>query len=130
MLHPKFLIADDSEAKQFLLEGFLKRSHWNVKILKATSTDEAKRIVDQHPDIAFAFVDYEMPSENGPAVIAYLKKVNPSARIALVSASDADRYESEAYQAGAEAFICTTREERDVLHAVSTLLQQWSAKEK
>ena len=82
---PKLLIADDSEAKQLMLEGFVRHNHWNVEILTSASTDEAKKLIDKNPDITFAFVDYEMPTEDGPAVIRYLKAKNSNARIALVS---------------------------------------------
>jgi DNA-binding NarL/FixJ family response regulator len=125
MKRPILLIADDSDAKQMLLEGFLMRSHWKVKILKAFSTEKAMRLIKKHPDIGFAFVDYQIPSEEGPAVITYLKKTNPAARIALVTASDSTRYESEARAAGAEAFLCTTHGEEETAANITELLKGW-----
>lgn len=124
---PKLLIADDSDAKQLMLEGFVRHNHWKVEILTAASTDEAKKLIDKNPDIAFAFVDYEMPTEDGPAVIRYLKEKNPSARIALVSSSDSERYTSVATAAGAEKCICTSYQSDVVEKQLSELMESWKS---
>ncbi|MEK7562995.1 MAG: response regulator [Patescibacteria group bacterium] len=122
---PKLLIADDSEAKQLMLEGFVRHNHWNVEILTSASTDEAKKLIDKNPDITFAFVDYEMPTEDGPAVIRYLKAKNSNARIALVSSSDSERYTSAATAAGAERCICTSYQSDTVERAIAELISEW-----
>ena len=120
-----FLIADDSEGKRLMLRALLRHLHWDSEILMARTTEEAKKLIDAHPDIAHAFIDYEMPSENGPAVIAYLKAKNPSARIALVSSSDSERYTSEAKAAGAEICICTSRESDEVEQTMKSVVETW-----
>lgn len=122
---PILLIADDSDAKQLMLEGFVRHNHWKVALLHAMTTEEAKKLIDEHPDITFAFVDYEMPTENGPAVIQYLKAKNPQAHIALISASDSDRYVSDAKAAGAETCICTTNTENVVFQEMGGLIEEW-----
>lgn len=120
-----FLIADDSEGKRLMLQGFLKHMHWAGEIFTANTTEEAKRVIQAHPEIGFAFVDYEMPTEQGPAVIAALKKSNPKARIALVSSSDSKHYEDDAKAAGAEACICTSYESDLVEKTLKELLESW-----
>ena len=122
---PKLLIADDSDAKQLMLEGFVRHHHWKVEILTAASTDEAKKLIDKNPDIAFAFVDYEMPTEDGPAVIRYLKERNPNARIALVSSSDSDKYQNDATTAGAEKCLCTSYQSDVVSKEIADLIEEW-----
>ena len=122
---PKFLIADDSEGKQMLLQGLLRHSHWDVQLLVAYSTEEAKKMIDEHPDITFAFIDYNIPSENGPTVIAYLKKTNPQARIALTTSMDGERYFQEARMAGAEICICTVYQIDEVEKAILELIEKW-----
>ena len=119
-----FLIADDSPAKVMMLEFIVKRSKHFPNLLIAHSTDEAKKLIDGN-DVAAAFIDYEMPSENGPAVIAYLKAKNPSARIALVTSFDSGGYETAARAAGAEACVCTTNEEKEVKEKLENLLIEW-----
>lgn len=90
-----------------------------------SSTGEAKKVIDKHPDIAFAFVDYEIPTENGPSVIRYLKEKNPAARIALVSSSDSERYITDAKEAGAEAYICTSYQSDVVATQIGELIEKW-----
>ncbi|MFH1670660.1 MAG: response regulator [Patescibacteria group bacterium] len=97
----KFLIADDSDAKAMMLEGMIKKAQFPAEILIARTTEEAIRIINENPDIAFAFVDYEIPSELGPAIISHLKEVNPNAHIALVSSGNSERYQKDAEEAGA-----------------------------
>lgn len=125
MSNPKLLIADDSDAKQLMLEGFVRHNHWKVEVLTAASTVEAKKLIDKNPDIAFAFVDYEMPTEDGPAVIRYLKEKNPNARIALVSSSDSDKYQNDATAAGAEKCLCTSYQSDIVERAMVELISEW-----
>ncbi len=121
-----FLIADDSSGKIALLTSLLEKAHWNGTLYIAQTTKEAMDIIDLDPEINFAFVDYYIPKENGPAVIAYLKKKNPAARIALVSSGDNAKNNEEAKVAGAEAFICTSDEGDRVERVVMELLDEWN----
>ncbi len=124
---PTFLIADDSAQKTAFLKGFLSHAKWDGDILTATTTEEAVEIIKEHPDIGFAFVDYYIPSKCGPAVIDFLKRTNPKARIALVSSSDRKENQEEAKAAGAEACICTSYELDVVQKTVLDLLEEWKA---
>ena len=72
-----------------------------------------------------AFIDYEMPSENGPAVIAYLRESVPSAKIAMVSSSNSGEYQADASEAGSDTYICTSFDEETVVETVSELLEEW-----
>lgn len=119
------LIADDSEAKRMLLKSLLRHAKWPGEVLVAQTTEEAMQQMRDHPDIGFAFIDYYIPSHNGPAVIHNLKQQCPDAHIALVSSSDQQKNIEEAKAAGAEAFVCTSwegdRAERELLD----LIEQW-----
>ena len=123
---PFFLIADDSDAKAAMLEGMVRHA-WGkrVEILRAHTTEEALALITKRPQIAFAFVDYEIPTAEGPAVIAALQHANPSARIACVSASNLERYQKNAAETGAEAYICTSLDSDTVEQSISSLLMEW-----
>ncbi len=121
----KFLIADDSVDKIRLLEAFLKRVGWKQEVLIAMTTEEAVDHIEDHA-ISHAFVDYYIPSHNGPSVIAHLKQHRPDARIALVSSADNPRNRDEALQAGAEAFVCTTWPMDEVERQMLKLLNEWT----
>lgn len=120
-----FLITDDSREKILFLQHMLKRAKWKGDLLIAETTEEAKALIDAHPDISAAFIDYYIPSENGPAVIAYLRQKRPQSRIALVSSADNVENTARAKKAGAEAAICTTHQSDFVEREVLSLLQAW-----
>lgn len=102
------LIVDDSAHKIALEREMLAMMQWAGEIHTATTTEEAIRLIESHPDIHYAFIDYYIPSQNGPAVIASLKAKNPHARIALVSSAENEENFREARQSGAETCICTS----------------------
>lgn len=119
-----FLIADDSDAKAMWLEVMVKKSGFTGTVIRARNTDEAKKLIDEHlPE--FALIDYEMPSENGPAVIAYLREKVPDARIAMASSSNSDAYQTDAQEAGSDDYICTSFEEDIVKAKIEDLLTEW-----
>lgn len=121
----KLLIADDSQGKRDMLAFLVKKEMPEAEVLIATTTEEATRVIDAHPDIQCGFIDYEIPSKNGPFIIRYLKEKNPKAHIALVTSADSDAYREAARMAGGEAFVCTSNHEDQVLHELSDLLSQW-----
>ncbi|HVW66466.1 MAG TPA: response regulator [Candidatus Peribacteraceae bacterium] len=118
------LIADDSPQKIVLLQHFLHKAKWNGEIVTAETSEEAMTLIDEK-DIGFAFIDYYIPSENGPAIIAYLKGKHPSAHAALVSSSDKKSNFDEATAAGAEACLCTTYQADEVEKAVMEVIEEW-----
>lgn len=120
------LIADDSPHKVMLMQGMLHRMKWEGDVLTATTTEDAKKLIDAH-DIACAFIDYYIPNENGPAVIAYLKSKNPNAHIALVSSADKQDNFDEAKAAGAETCICTSYEADEVERKFVEVLEEWTS---
>jgi len=120
-----FLIADDSEAKGGWLEAMVKKSGFAGTVIRARNTDDAKELIDEHLPEA-AFIDYEMPSENGPAVIAYLREKVPHAKIAMASSSNSEAYQADAEEAGSDAYICTSFEEEEVVEKVMDTLEEWA----
>ncbi len=120
-----FLIADDSPDKRMFLRSILQHAHWDGNIFEATTTEESFSLIDAHPDIAAAFIDYEMPTQNGPAVIRKLRSTNPKAHIALVTATDSKRYEEDAREAGADAFVCSSWVENRLVKALMDFLEEW-----
>lgn len=82
-------------------------------------------MIDAHPEISAAFIDYYIPLKNGPSVIRYLKKNIPTTRIALVSSADNPKNSAEARDAGAEAVVCTSHPVDMVEKSLSELLGSW-----
>lgn len=118
------LIADDSPGKILLIEGMLFRHSWQGNVVIARTTEEAKRLIDAH-DVTHGLIDFYIPSENGPAIIAYLKQRHPASRVALVSSSDTSDNTDAAKKAGAEICICTSYPADEVERAFADLLGEW-----
>ena len=119
------MIADDSRDKILLLRHMLTQAGWNGTVLQAMTTEEVKKMIDDNPEIAAAFIDFYIPSENGPAIIAYLRDRCPKSRIALVSSGDSPENSALARAAGAEVTICTSYEAEKVERTILDLLQLW-----
>ena len=124
---PFFLIVDDSPWKMQFLRSMIERAKWQGDILEAWTTEEAKKLIDTHPEISAAFVDYYVPSECGPSVIRYLRAKNPNAKIALVSSADSKRNASEAISSGANAVLCTSDQSDVVEKSLMDLLADWTS---
>lgn len=119
------LIADDSQTKIDLMCSMLTHCGWNGDILIANTSEEASGLIEKHA-ITHAFVDYYIPSNNGPWIIACVKAKNPEAHIALVSSSDNAENQQKAIEAGAEACICTTYDADVVEKAFKDILHTWT----
>ena len=122
-----FLIADDNPAKLAMLVSLVRKAKWPGEILTAMNTGDANALVDSHPEIRGAFIDYEIPSGNGPVIIRYLKAAIPACRIALVTAADSQRFADDATAAGAEAVVCTTSTREDPVAKIDGILREWMA---
>lgn len=124
-----FLIADDSPDKTSFLLEMLKRAHWYGTVLTAMTSEDAIDTINQSSDIAAAFIDYYIPSSNGPAIIRALKKKFPNARVALVSSADNESNTAQAIAAGAERSICTSRPVDEVERSILATLDAWKVAE-
>jgi len=117
------LIADDEKLDRILS---MVTPKWSGEILTAMTTEDAMKLIDEHPEISCAFIDYYIPMKLGPAIIQHLKKKNPQAHIALVTSSSSDHVAEEARAAGAEAVVCTSHQGDLVEKQLSDLLHVWS----
>lgn len=117
------LIADDSRAKIDLIVAMLGRFHWRGDAIVAMTTEQAEELMWE--DVGYAFIDYYIPSKNGPALMKFLKEKNPNIRIALVSSSDKPENFEAARKAGAEACICTSWTADRVESKFEEVLKSW-----
>ncbi len=106
MSSPLFLILDDSEAKIQVEKDALRAVNWPGDILVAMTTEEAEKILNQH-EIAAAFIDYYVPSTNGPAFILQLIAKHPACKVILVTSANNPKNIAEAIDAGALGAVYT-----------------------
>ncbi len=122
-----FLIADDSQWKRDMLSRLVKNMEICNELKIAKTTEEADEVIDASDEITFAFIDYEIPTKNGPAIIKNLRAKFPGCLIALVTASDNVKYKEDAMNAGANAFVCTAKSEDELENELNDLLIAWKA---
>jgi two-component system OmpR family response regulator len=98
----KALIVDDEIDVCYLLTAIL-----NCKNLKASyvnSINEAKRVLlEENPSIVF--LDNHLPDGFGITFIEEIKKLNPSAKIVMITAYDTSADRDTAYHRGVDYFI-------------------------
>jgi CheY-like chemotaxis protein len=103
-----FLIADDSHDKIFMLRGVLKAGGWTGDVIVAHPSEQAIQLIDSTKEIDAAFIDFYIPTHNGPAIIRCLREKFPNAHIALVTSAHNERNYQAATDAGADKTICST----------------------
>ena len=106
MRSPLFLILDDSEAKIQVEKDAIRAANWPGDILIAMTTEEAEKILTQH-EITAAFIDYYVPSTNGPAFILQLIRKYPACKVILVTSANNPKNIAEAIDAGAIGAVYT-----------------------
>lgn len=119
-----FLIADDSLGKLQWLSTHVEKANLGLAILAASNTDEAKRLIDKE-EIVAGFIDFEMPSEGGPAVMKYLREKYPKSLITCTTSGNSDYYRDGAASAGVDEFVCTASWVGDPDARISDLLVEW-----
>lgn len=124
-MKPLFLLADDFAPKRSFLQSFIEKQ-LDVELLLATTSEEAFERIHEHMEITFAFIDYEIPTQNGPSIIKELTKQHPNCKVALVTASPGETYKQNALDAGATGYICTTWPLDQTESAITHLLDQWN----
>ena len=120
-----FLIADDTAFKIAMMKQMVHKALPDATILTCGTTEAAKEMITAHPEINAAFIDFYMPSENGPAVIRALKEANPKALIALASSSEKQSNQDAAMAAGASAFVSFAYPEDVIKETIERLLEEW-----
>jgi CheY-like chemotaxis protein len=81
-----FLVVDDSKLARMVLRRALGELHPDCAIVEAATGAEADRI-DGIDGLAAAFIDFNMPDEDGLELAARLRARRPDLPIAIVSAN-------------------------------------------
>ena len=118
-MQKKILIVDDSLTARRLLAQYLQGN----TVLEASNGIEALDILDQHPTIAFAFVDINMPWMDG---LEFLKKIrekkdHQKLPICILTTETEDKALEEAKKLGADAFVIKPAAKDQVLSLIKNL---------
>lgn len=81
-----FLVVDDSKLARMMMRQLLRDLHPDCAIVEAATTAEAERM-DGMDSLSAAFIDFNMPDEDGLALAARLRARRTDLPIAIVSAN-------------------------------------------
>lgn len=98
----KILIIDDEEDICFILKHYLNNQAHLVSCALSLK-DGILKIKELSPEILF--LDISLPDGSGLNSVKKIKRINPTMKIAIISAYDSQEDFSKAMDAGADAYI-------------------------
>lgn len=118
----KILLVDDAPMMRALLRGILEEAGFEV-ITEATTGEEAVELYRLiRPDVVT--MDILMPGRGGIAALRVIRKMDPAARVIMVSAVGQDGLIAEAMTEGALAYILKPFNPDQVVKALRTVEEQ------
>jgi two-component system chemotaxis response regulator CheY len=123
---PKVLIVDDALFMRKVLSDILRREGWEI----AGEADNGQAAVDKFKDIKpdIVTLDIVMPKvgeiDGGIAALKEIMKLDPKARVIMVSAMGQHALVVEAIQAGAKDFIVKPFQHARVAQAIKKVMTE------
>jgi two-component system, chemotaxis family, chemotaxis protein CheY len=114
------LIADDAAFMRMRC-GKMLQTHGHTVIEAENGLEALNKYQSEKPDAVL--LDITMPEMDGLTALKEIKKVNPDARVAMVTAIGQQQVVMEALQAGAKDFVVKPFQPERVLAAVEKLLK-------
>jgi len=85
----KSLIVDDSAIMRDHYTALLQKHRYQV--LQAKSGEDALEVLNEHPDIKLALVDYIMPGMNGVDLTLAMRATHPKEALSIIALSGQDK---------------------------------------
>lgn len=116
----KIMIADDSDAIRLVLKDILSIGKFD-EIIEAIDGAEAVDFYSKNnPDILL--LDLAMPKKDGYTVVKEVMKIDPNAKIILITASDDQKVITQCLDEGATTYISKPFDFNGVLKAINDIL--------
>jgi DNA-binding NarL/FixJ family response regulator len=117
----RILIADDHDAVRSGLRALLeRRAGWEVVAEARDGKEAVAGAVEKQPDVAI--IDYSMPFMTGVEVARCIKGHQLLTEILIFTMHDSAALASQAFQAGARAFLLKSDANKMLLAAVESLI--------
>ncbi len=118
----RIMVADDHEVVRRGLRSLLEtQPNWQVCAEAADGRDVVKRAGELKPDVII--LDIAMPNLNGLEATRQLLKMDPGARVLILTLHDSEQVIRDVLSAGARGFLLKTDAARDLVSAVDALGQ-------
>jgi len=116
---PKIMIVDDAQFMRLRCARLLTERGYDI--VEAQNGREAVENYEKHhPDAVL--MDITMPEMDGLTALRHIRQLDPTARIAMLTALGQQSYVMEAIKAGARDFVVKPFEAERVLAAVQRML--------
>lgn len=110
------LVVDDAAFMRMMLKDILEKNGFKVVGEAANGEEAVKKYKDLKPDVVT--MDITMPVLDGIKAAKKIKKIDPEAKILMVSAMGQEKLIIESIEAGAEDFIVKPFQPGKVVEAV------------
>ncbi|MCD6449112.1 MAG: response regulator [Thermotogaceae bacterium] len=118
----KVLIVDDAAFMRMLLKDIVTKAGYEVVGEAANGKEAVEKYKELKPDVVT--MDITMPEMNGIEAVKEIKKVDPNAKIIMVSAMGQQAMVIEAIQAGAKDFIVKPFQPARVIEAIKKVAEE------
>ncbi|WP_426533117.1 response regulator [Bradyrhizobium sp. McL0615] len=117
----RILIADDHETVRSGLRALMEgRPGWEVVAEAHDGNEAVAYAIEKRPDVAI--IDYSMPFMTGVEVTQRIRKHQLATEVLIFTMHDSDHLASQAFQAGASAFLLKSDTNKMLLAAVESLM--------
>ena len=115
----KVLVVDDAAFMRMRCKKLLTQSGYEV-IEAATGSQAVEMYQSEKPDLVL--LDITMPDMDGLTALREIRKIDPDARVAMVTAMGQQSMVVEALKAGAKDFVIKPFDQDRVLAAIKKLM--------
>lgn len=113
----KVLIVDDAAFMRVTLKTLLERNNFEVVGEAVNGLEGVKKFVEVNPDVVT--MDITMPEMDGVQALKEIKKINPNAKVVMISAMGQETMVKEAVLSGAIGFLVKPFKEDAVIKSLS-----------
>ena len=114
----KILVTDDHVLIREALRGVLAELRSDASVFEASNSQQAMRIVEDHPDLDLILLDLNLPDRDGFSVLADLRQRYPAISVVVLSALQDRMNVTRALDLGALGFIPKTTKREIMLSAL------------
>lgn len=116
----KIIVADDSVFMRKLIGGILRTAGYTDIIEAGDGDDALKKFSDEKPDLVL--LDIIMGGKNGIDVLTEILKIEPNAKVVMVSAVGQEYLVKKAMGIGAKGFIVKPFKDEEIISVVNKYL--------
>ena len=113
------LIVDDSAFMRVTLKTLLERNNFKVSGEAVNGIEGIKKYIEVKPDIVT--MDITMPEMDGVTALKEIIKINPNAKVIMISAMGQESMVKEAVLSGAVGFLVKPFKEEAVIKSLENL---------